>query len=56
MSFVPRERQEKPGCGSVWLERYIRDVEAASSNLVTPINKRGVPLGMPLLFIAFDKI
>ena len=25
------------GCSSAWLERYVRDVEAASSNLVTPI-------------------
>ena len=25
------------GCGSVWLERHLREVEAASSNLVTPI-------------------
>lgn len=24
------------GCGSVWLERHLREVEAASSNLVTP--------------------
>ena len=24
------------GCGSVWLERRVRDAEAASSNLVTP--------------------
>ena len=28
--------QHKSGCGSVWLERYLREVEAASSNLVTP--------------------
>ncbi len=27
------------GCGSVWLERHLREVEAASSNLVTPIIK-----------------
>ena len=27
------------GGGSVWLERYLREVEAASSNLVTPIEK-----------------
>ena len=27
------------GCGSVWLERYLREVEAASSNLVTPMKK-----------------
>ena len=27
----------KAGCGSVWLERHLREVEAASSNLVTPI-------------------
>ena len=26
------------GCGSVWLERHLREVEAASSNLVTPTN------------------
>ena len=24
------------GCGSVWLERFLREEEAASSNLVTP--------------------
>ena len=24
------------GCGSVWLERRVRDAEVASSNLVTP--------------------
>ena len=30
--------QHKSGCGSVWLERYLREVEAASSNLVTPMN------------------
>ena len=29
--------QHKSGCGSVWLERYLREVEAASSNLVTPM-------------------
>ena len=28
------------GCGSVWLERYLREVEAASSNLVTPIREK----------------
>ena len=33
------------GCGSVWLERYLREVEAASSNLVTPIKKES-PLGL----------
>lgn len=25
------------GCGSVWLERHLREVEAAGSNPVTPI-------------------
>lgn len=29
---------DETGCGSVWLERHLREVEAASSNLVTPIN------------------
>lgn len=29
----------KSGCGSVWLERHLREVEAASSNLVTPTNR-----------------
>ena len=29
--------QHISGCGSVWLERYLREVEAASSNLVTPM-------------------
>ena len=33
ISFV-----SKTGCGSVWLERHLREVEAASSNLVTPTN------------------
>ena len=28
--------EDRSGCGSVWLERYIRDVEAACSNHVTP--------------------
>ena len=27
------------GCGSAWLERHLREVEVASSNLVTPITK-----------------
>ena len=27
------------GCGSVWLERRLREAEVASSNLVTPIEK-----------------
>ncbi len=27
------------GCGSVWLERRLREAEVASSNLVTPIGK-----------------
>ncbi len=27
-----------PGCSSAWLERYVRDVEAAGSNPVTPID------------------
>jgi hypothetical protein len=26
-----------PGCGSVWLERCVRDAEVAGSNPVTPI-------------------
>ena len=29
---------DETGCGSVWLERHLREVEAASSNLVTPTN------------------
>ena len=28
------------GCGSVWLERRLREAEAASSNLVTPIVRK----------------
>ena len=28
------------GCGSVWLERYLREVEAACSNHVTPTNTK----------------
>ena len=31
-----RRRGNTSGCGSVWLERHLREVEAASSNLVTP--------------------
>ena len=27
------------GCGSVWLERCLREAEVASSNLVTPTKK-----------------
>ena len=41
------------GCGSVWLERYLREVEAASSNLVTPMiidTQKGV-----YLFLISDK-
>ena len=30
------------GCGSVWLERRLREAEAASSNLVTPTWKKSV--------------
>ena len=29
-------KKDISGCGSVWLERRVRDAEAASSNLVTP--------------------
>ena len=29
---------DSTGCGSVWLERHLREVEAAGSNPVTPIN------------------
>ncbi len=39
----------KSGCGSVWLERHLREVEVASSNLVTPI-KKAVPIGTALFF------
>lgn len=30
-------KQQLPRCGSAWLERYVRDVEAAGSNPVTSI-------------------
>ena len=30
------------GCGSVWLERRLREAEVASSNLVTPIRKKSI--------------
>ena len=30
---------EVTGCGSVWLERYLREVEAACSNHVTPTDR-----------------
>ena len=29
----------KPGCGSAWLERCVRDAEVAGSNPVTPIEE-----------------
>ncbi len=40
------------GCGSVWLERRVRDAEAASSNLVTPTdvkiaNSKGLAIFLP---------
>ena len=35
-NVVARHVVMTSGCGSVWLERYLREVEAASSNLVTP--------------------
>ncbi len=38
-NVVARHVVMTSGCGSVWLERYLREVEAASSNLVTPIRK-----------------
>lgn len=31
--------EKETGCGSVWLERVVRDDEAAGSNPVIPINK-----------------
>ncbi len=31
----------RSGCGSVWLERRLREAEAASSNLVTPTKAIG---------------
>ena len=31
------EKNAQSGCGSVWLERCLREAEVASSNLVTPI-------------------
>ena len=31
------EKGRKTGCSSAWLERYVRDVEAAGSNPVIPI-------------------
>ena len=36
--IVYKGRLKRPtGCGSVWLERRLREAEVASSNLVTPI-------------------
>ena len=40
----------KTGCGSVWLERCLREAEVASSNLVTPIKKC---LGNKAFFVAY---
>ncbi len=40
----------KSGCGSVWLERHLREVEVASSNLVTPIKNRAVHNALPFSF------
>ena len=36
-AYFPSTFTFQTGCSSAWLERYVRDVEAASSNLVTPI-------------------
>ena len=45
----------RSGCGSVWLERFVRDEEAASSNLVTPIvcsnRKPAWPVGLRFCFV-----
>lgn len=30
-------------CSSAWLERYVRDVEVGSSNLLTPTIKKKLP-------------
>ena len=37
ISVICASQFDISGCGSVWLERHLREVEAASSNLVTPI-------------------
>ena len=42
LAFLEKTRYNNirvTGCGSVWLERRLREAEAASSNLVTPIRK-----------------
>lgn len=46
------------GCGSVWLERRVRDAEAASSNLVTPTGhyERSLVIARLLLANADDKM
>ena len=42
LAFLEKTRYNNirvTGCGSVWLERRLREAEAASSNLVTPITE-----------------
>ena len=41
------------GCGSVWLERYLREVEAACSNHVTPIKKTVETIEKSMVFTVF---
>ena len=57
-------KQQISRCGSAWLERYVRDVEAAGSNPVTSIIKilygyelcaRLKEFNRDFLFSGFDK-
>ncbi len=51
-----RPKPFRSGCSSAWLERYVRDVEAARSNRVTPIIFHLKPFGQQVeglfLFVA----
>ena len=49
--IVYKGRLKRPtGCGSVWLERRLREAEAASSNLVTPTEE--ISRNVNLFFVA----
>jgi hypothetical protein len=46
MPLVPvKDTTLTSGCSSAWLERYVRDVEVAGSNPVTPTFFRIKPFG-----------
>lgn len=54
----PADRAASPeatfsGCGSVWLERHVRDVEAASSNLAIPTLHRSLGVSSHVLCSMF---